>query len=163
MPLVPAGLVNINYGLHGCVHLGSELSPNQTMNPPTRISFPSKSENYYTLALVDVESRNLHWLVVNIPGGKVDQGNVVAVYQPPSSKYSSGMHHYVAVALVQQEALLYGLSRYMATTCDWSNRENFEISNIMTEFNLGIVAGNFLKTLHDPEFSEQFCSFSYIL
>ncbi len=113
--------------------------------------------------MIDAESRNLHWLIVNIPGGKVDQGNVIAVYQPPSSKYSTGMHHYVAVALVQQEgAFLNGLEDYMASTCDWKNRENFEISRLMNRFSLNIIAGNFLRSMHDYEFSEQFCNYSYL-
>ena len=30
LPELPKGLVNINYGFHGCVHLGTELDPYMT-------------------------------------------------------------------------------------------------------------------------------------
>ena len=37
---VPNGLVNLNYDIHVCVHMGTELTPEESAYPPTAISFP---------------------------------------------------------------------------------------------------------------------------
>lgn len=39
---VPNGLVNLNYDIHVCVHMGTELTPEESAYPPTAISFPGK-------------------------------------------------------------------------------------------------------------------------
>lgn len=162
LPELPNGLVNINFGFHGCVHMGSSLIPAQTVNPPSRLTFPANATTYYTLALADVESEILHWLVVNIPGGRVSQGNVIAEFQPPSSRLSSGMHRYAVVALAQPDAILYGLEPFSAGYCDFTGRENFKMKDLMTTFNLDIVAGNFFKMENDPKVSEQLCNYTYV-
>ena len=142
--------------------MGSSLIPAQTVNPPSRLTFPANATTYYTLALVDVESEMLHWLVVNIPGGRVSQGNVIAEFQPPSSSLSSGMHRYAVVALAQPDAILYGLEPFSAGYCDFTGRENFKMNDLMTTFNLDIVAGNFFKMENDPKVSEQLCNYTYV-
>lgn len=162
LPELPRGLVNINFGFHGCVHMGSYLYPDQTTKQPSRLTFPSNSTHYYTLVLVDVESKNLHWMVVNIPGGKVNQGNVIAEFQPPSSQFSAGTHHYAAVALVQSDAILYGLDQYSAGYCDFTKRGSFNLKSLMASFNLNIVAGNYFKMEHDHKVSEQLCNYTYL-
>lgn len=162
VPVLPRGLVNFNYGFHGCVHLGNEMDPNQSAKEPTRVSFPASPDKYHTIVFVDAESRALHWLLVNIPGPKVKEGNTIAVYQPPSSRLSSESHRYVVVALEQSGAILYGLEDYSASFCDWKKREMFDLSNFMQKFNLEVVAGNFFKSIPNQTFAEQQCNYTYI-
>lgn len=159
---VPKGLVNINYGPHGCVHMGTTMQPSTTIDPPTRLSYPADLSKYYTLILVDVADNTLHWMVVNIPGNKVKQGNTIAAYQPPSSRRSSESHRYVALALEQRDAILYGLDDFYAKQCDWLPREGFNVAAFKAKFSLDLVAGNFMEMYPDPSFSEQQCNFSFI-
>ena len=53
VPVLPRGLVNFNYGFHGCVHLGNEMDPNQSAKEPTRVSFPASPDKYHTIVFVD--------------------------------------------------------------------------------------------------------------
>merc|ERR1712036_158114 len=41
---VPKGLVNLNYDIHICVHMGTELLPEETAYPPTAISYPDNDD-----------------------------------------------------------------------------------------------------------------------
>ena len=44
----------------------------------------------------------LHWMVVNIPGSKVDQGQIITSYKGPAPKPGTGAHRYVIVAFEQK-------------------------------------------------------------
>ena len=71
---VPKGLVNLNYDIHVCVHMGTELTPEESAYPPTAISFPGDGDSankLHTLVMLDINMNNkLHWMVINIPGPK---------------------------------------------------------------------------------------------
>merc|ERR1712043_15973 len=72
---VPNGLVNLNYDIHVCVHMGTELTPEESAYPPTAISFPgdgNSANKLHTLVMLDITDNNrLHWLVVNIQDQKL--------------------------------------------------------------------------------------------
>ncbi len=82
---VPKGLVNLNYDIHVCVHMGTELDPEDSAYPPTAISYPDDTNDsvnassiLHTLVMIDVDLNNkLHWMVTNIPGAKVCYGVLV--------------------------------------------------------------------------------------
>ena len=44
----------------------------------------------------------LHWMVINIPGEKVDDGQTITSYKGPTPKLGSGVHRYVIVAYEQK-------------------------------------------------------------
>ena len=44
----------------------------------------------------------LHWMVINIPGSKVDEGQTITSYKGPAPKPGSGVHRYVIVAYEQK-------------------------------------------------------------
>jgi len=66
------------------------------------------------------------------------------------------------LALVQKAAILYGLEEYVASYCDWVNRDNFDLSNFIQQFELDLVGGNYFQVLDDFNFAEQQCSFTFI-
>ena len=39
---IPSGVVNINYDIHACVHMGTQLQASETIYPPTAIRFVMK-------------------------------------------------------------------------------------------------------------------------
>jgi phosphatidylethanolamine-binding protein (PEBP) family uncharacterized protein len=70
------------------------------------ISFEDYSSvhNYYSLVLTDpdfpsrvnpLQREIVHWVVVNIPSNKIDEGTTVLSYLPPCPPFSSGLHRYV--------------------------------------------------------------------
>ena len=48
------GLVNLNFGTHTCVHMGTELKSSESAYAPTALSFPIES----------VESNKLHAIIM---------------------------------------------------------------------------------------------------
>ena len=80
LPNVPQGLVNINYGIQACVHMGTHLEASTVGEAPSRVTYPALDGRFYSLALVDAEMDKLHWLLVNIPGAKVKEGNETMRY-----------------------------------------------------------------------------------
>ena len=52
------GLVNINFGTHTCVHMGTVLRSSESAYPPTAISYPLESADtnqLHTIIMVDLD------------------------------------------------------------------------------------------------------------
>lgn len=144
---VPNGLVNLNYDIHICVHMGTSITPEESAYPPTAISYPgegSSADKLHTLVLLDAESNKLHWMVVNIPGAKVHLGQVIATYAGPNPAQGTGLHRYI-VLVMEQESLLSqeSLLPYKSeSSCE--NRDNFAFQEFRSVLNLSEpVAANY--------------------
>merc|ERR1711953_1506894 len=65
--VVPKGLVNLNYDIHTCVHMGTEITPEESAYPPTAISYPGEGaseDKLHTLVLLDADlNEKLHCLL----------------------------------------------------------------------------------------------------
>ena len=94
----PAGLININYNLHSCIHMGNWLSASVTQEMP-QVSWPVLRGRRYSLAMLETGSLLLHWLVVNISGSDISSGKTVVSYHPPPPSQSSAQ--FLMVALLQ--------------------------------------------------------------
>lgn len=104
---VPEGLVNLNYDIHICVHMGTQLQPEESAYPPTAVSYPG-SAKLHTLLLLDADQGNqLHWLVTNIPGVKVHQGQIISAYAGPNPGQATGLHRYLIVVMEQESGLIH--------------------------------------------------------
>ena len=111
--------------------------------------------------MLDITDNNrLHWLVINIPGRKVDKGKVIATYAGPNPSEGSGFHKYVMLVMEQQqqnESLIseenHLLDQYKSeSSCDQKNRENFDLQKFRQTLNLSEpVAVNY--------FTQQFSDF----
>lgn len=85
------------------VNLGNELKPTNVRNIPTKIVYPFSKGKYYTLCMTDPDAPTrtkaiyrewLHWLVVNIPENKIDQGETLAEYIGSGPPPKTGLHRY---------------------------------------------------------------------
>lgn len=92
IPENPANEVNVKFG-EKLVELGETLTPAEVVEQPTEIKFESEADALYTLVLVDpdVPSRKKpsgknyrHWVVGNIPGDKIEDGEVLTPFQAPT-------------------------------------------------------------------------------
>uniref|UniRef100_A0A0M3J700 Phosphatidylethanolamine-binding protein 4 (inferred by orthology to a human protein) n=1 Tax=Anisakis simplex TaxID=6269 RepID=A0A0M3J700_ANISI len=135
----------VSYGQHS-VQCGTVLKPSDARKQPT-VNWPSDSQKLYTLMMVDPDAPSrkrptmgqwLHWLVVNVPGSSIDQGQTLTPYAPPTPPSGSGLHRYVFLAY-QQSAQLNANSV--------SQRPKFSAKQFASNNGLGApVAGNFFQT-----------------
>jgi len=142
---VPKGLVNLNYDIHICVHMGTELLPEETAYPPTAISYPDNDDQdkLHTLVLLDADLNKLHWLVINIPGAKVHKGDIITAYAGPNPAPDTGSHRYVVLVMEQHEPLDEesdpAVSQFKTeSSCDviGSNNEIFDFQSLRQALNL---------------------------
>jgi len=137
---VPKGLVNLNYDIHICVHMGTELLPEETAYPPTAISYPDHQDKFHTLVLVDADLNKLHWLVINIPGAKVHKGDTITAYAGPNPAPDTGSHQYVVLVMEQHDKLDKSsdpVSEFKTeSSCDVIGSENFDFQSFRQALNL---------------------------
>lgn len=150
LPRIPQGLVNINYGLQACVHMGTSLDAATVGEAPSRVTYPAQDGRFYSLALVDAEMDKLHWLLVNIPGTRVPEGTMVTEYFPPTPAQGSGDHRYVMVALLQARPLGdHHVDKYRSGLCEEQSRAGFRLDSLMKEAGMEeVVAANYFKVNH---------------
>ena len=98
LPQPPPGLVNINFQLHSCIHLGNWLAASVTQERP-QVSWPVVRGRRYSLVMLETGSLLLHWLVLNIPGSDISSGESLVSYQPPLP--SQAPAQFLVVALLQ--------------------------------------------------------------
>ena len=89
--------------------------------------------------MLDITDNNrLHWLVINIPGPKVNKGEVIATYARPNPSEGSGFHKYVMLVMEQTESFSEEpFIRYKSeSSCEQKNRENFDLQKFRQTLNL---------------------------
>lgn len=159
---VPKGLVNLNYGIHTCVHMGTELEAEESAYPPTALSYPSSTNSnrtdekvLHTVVMVDLERSNfLHWMVTNVPGARIDMGHVVTAYKGPNPQQGTGTHRYAVIAMEQKKPLFSSdyLQQFQAkTSCHLEGRNSFDLETFKANQQLNEpVAANYFRVQYDP-------------
>lgn len=92
------------------VDSGNELTPTQVKDKPT-VTWNAESGALYTLLMTDPDAPSRenptarevrHWLVANIPGNKVDEGQILVDYIGSGPPAGTGLHRYVFLLFKQQ-------------------------------------------------------------
>jgi len=152
---VPKGLVNLNYDIHICVHMGTELTPDETVYPPT-ISYPGEgisAGKFHTLLLLDAELNKLHWMVMNIPGAKVHNGTIVTAYASPNPAENTGNHRYILLVMEQPSLINEdSVTEYKTeSSCQTRELPSFDFTRFQENLNLSEpVAANYFIQKYDP-------------
>ncbi|KAF8782389.1 Protein D1-like protein [Argiope bruennichi] len=82
----------------------------KTKDPPTVVKYKSDPNKLYTLAMIDPDvftpqnptaAHYRHWLIENIPGDRVESGDVVSPYYPTAPPSYSDAHRYIFLAYEQ--------------------------------------------------------------
>lgn len=153
---VPKGLVNLNYDIHICVHMGTELTPEESAYPPTAVSYPGEgksADKFHTLLLLDAELNKLHWMVVNILGAKVHEGKVITAYAGPNPARDTGPHRYI-VLVMEQSGLINdeSVTEYKSeSSCQTQNLSSFDLTSFQEKLNLSQpVAANYFTQKFNP-------------
>jgi phosphatidylethanolamine-binding protein (PEBP) family uncharacterized protein len=86
---------------------GQFLTPEQTKNKPIVSLKQLDTNKYYTLIMNDpdaVAGNRIHWLIINIKGNKINNGQTIFEYDGPHPPKGSGIHTY-HFTLFEQEQL----------------------------------------------------------
>ncbi|KAH3772951.1 hypothetical protein DPMN_174298, partial [Dreissena polymorpha] len=85
------------------VYHGNQLPPAETQSAP-EVVYKGDADKFYTLCMVapdsHLEQNNkeyLHWMVANIPGTSVSEGQVLCDYMPVFPVHGTGNHRYAFV------------------------------------------------------------------
>lgn len=118
------------------------LRPRQnTLTQPT-ISYNSSQNELYTLVIYDPDAPHpsyLHWLVVNIPEDKIQDGTTIMEYEPPNPP--SGQHKYYVNLYKQISALQVPIPK----------RSGFNIQNFIQKNNLQEIGSKMIQVAFTPK------------
>ncbi|XP_067913994.1 39S ribosomal protein L38, mitochondrial [Heterodontus francisci] len=111
---VPRVILRIQYDHEDSampVHHGNVVTPTEAADLP-RVSFEAEEDSLWTLLftnpdghLRDNESEYVHWLVGNIPGNAVSEGEDICHYFPPFPAKGTGYHRYIFILFKQDKVI----------------------------------------------------------
>lgn len=138
------------------VNQGNELTPTQVQQQPI-VEWEASENNYYTLVMTDPDAPSRakpkfrefrHWLVANIPGNKVGEGEVIAAYVGSGPPQGTGLHRYIFLLYKQPGKL--EIEEPRVANNSRRNRPNFRAAKFAEKYNLGApIAGNFYQAQYD--------------
>ncbi|EDW76435.1 uncharacterized protein Dwil_GK14662 [Drosophila willistoni] len=139
------------------VQPGVVLTPTQVKNQPS-VKWEADDSKFYTLCMTDPDAPSRkdpkfrewhHWLVGNIPGNKIDKGEVLSAYIGSGPPEGTGLHRYVFLIYEQKCELKFDEKRLPNNSGD--DRGGFKIAKFAEKYNLGDpIAAN----LYQAEFDD---------
>uniref|UniRef100_A0A0P4WPH1 Phosphatidylethanolamine-binding protein n=1 Tax=Scylla olivacea TaxID=85551 RepID=A0A0P4WPH1_SCYOL len=154
LPRCPPSTVQVRYG-NTEVECGTVVTPTEAKDVP-HLSWPVEEGALYTLCMTDPDAPSRedpkfgewqHWLVVNISGNDVSNGDTLSQYVGPGPPRGTGLHRYVFVVYRQNGRLTCDEPRVPNTSA--SPRRCFKIHKFAEKYNLELVAGNFFQAKYD--------------
>ncbi|ESO83087.1 hypothetical protein LOTGIDRAFT_134046, partial [Lottia gigantea] len=104
---------NITDSRYMPIYMGNAVAPFEARSAPN-VSYECDPDSLYTLILTspdgNLQNNNtefLHWMVGNIPGNDVKQGEVICNYMPPFPVRDVGFNRYVFVLYEQHQKMDY--------------------------------------------------------
>lgn len=145
----PPEVLRVTYGKHE-VQSGNTLTPTIVKHPP-RVTWNTKVGSFYTLMLFDPDAPSrdapkfkewLHWLVINIPGIKLNRGEEICQYVGSAPPEGTGLHRYIFLLYEQKSKMKFEGRRLSKHTgsgrpkfCHWGFAQKHDLS--------APIAGNF--------------------
>ncbi|XP_005176891.1 protein D2-like [Musca domestica] len=152
----PQQFLKVSYDNGLTVDKGIELTPTQVQKQP-KVEWDAEDGVYYTLIMTDPDAPSRvepkfrefrHWLVVNIPGNQIDQGEVLAAYIGSGPPKGTGLHRYVFLLYKQSGKLEFDEARVGNNSSQ--DRPKFKAAKFAEKYNLGSpIAGNFYQAQYD--------------
>ncbi|XP_044256809.1 protein D2-like isoform X2 [Tribolium madens] len=154
--VAPETTAEVTYPSGVKVDMGNELTPTQVKDVPS-VKWNADNNALYTLCMTDPDAPSRkdpkfrewhHWLVGNIPGGNVNQGETLSAYVGSGPPEGTGLHRYVFLIYKQNGKINFDEERLPNTSGD--NRGCFSIRKFAEKYKLGQpVAGNFYQAQWD--------------
>jgi phosphatidylethanolamine-binding protein (PEBP) family uncharacterized protein len=162
----PAHPLEVRFGSNQ-VNLGNTLTPTQVKDPPTHIQWPADDNALYTVMMTDPDAPSRkdpkfrewhHWLVVNVPGTKVNSGEAISQYIGSGPPEKTGLHRYVLL-VYKQQGKINDKEHGHLTNRSADKRGGWKAENFVKKHHLeGPIAGNFYQAEYDdyvPKLYEQ--------
>ncbi|XP_037950703.1 protein D3-like [Teleopsis dalmanni] len=152
----PKQFLKITYENGLTVDKGADLTPTQVKSEP-KVDWVAEENIYYTLIMTDPDAPTRtdpklrevhHWLVGNIPGNAIEQGEVITAYVGSGPPEGTGLHRYVFLLYKQPSKLEFDEPR--VSNRSRNNRPKFSAKKFTEKYNLGTpIAGNFYQAQWD--------------
>ncbi|VDM56912.1 unnamed protein product [Angiostrongylus costaricensis] len=154
----PSKTVKATYdgGVEVC--LGNVLTPTQVKNPP-KLVWDTDQGALYTVIFTDPDAPSRkeptyrewhHWLVVNVPGNDIGQGDVLSEYVGSGPPKGTGLHRYVFLVYKQPDGRITDPEHGHLTNRSGDGRGGFKTENFVKKHKLGTpIAGNFYQAEWD--------------
>ncbi|CAH1404410.1 unnamed protein product [Nezara viridula] len=146
----PDKILEVHYN-SSKVNLGNTLNVSAVENAPS-VNWSGEDDSFYTICMIDPDAPSRsnpkarewqHWLVGNIPGNKVDKGDVICTYAGATPPPGTGLHRYVLVVYKQPGKLQFDEPKI---TVPGGNRAKFSVSKFASKYKLGDpIAANFFQ------------------
>uniref|UniRef100_A0A0K0EER4 Phosphatidylethanolamine-binding protein n=1 Tax=Strongyloides stercoralis TaxID=6248 RepID=A0A0K0EER4_STRER len=162
---VPKDVLKVKYEPY-TVELGNELTPTQVKNKPTVI-YDGDPSTYYTLVMTDPDAPSRkepingeikHWLIMNIPGVNINDGEVIADYIGSGAPKGTGFHRYILL-LYKQNNKIDTSKEIKVSNSSRNGRVKWSVKEFSKKYNLeGPIYGNFFQAQYDdyvPELHAQ--------
>ncbi|XP_058466726.1 protein D2-like [Malaya genurostris] len=153
----PLVFAKVAYRSKRLVDASKELTPAEARTEP-KVEWCADPTTFYTLIMIDPDSPTrteplnrefVHWLVGNIPGKHVEQGEVMFEYMPVFPQSASGYHRYIFLLYKQHCHNDYSEAP-RASRKNRTPRIRFSTRDFAHRYSLGQpIAGNFFVAKFD--------------
>ncbi|XP_053682242.1 protein D2-like [Sabethes cyaneus] len=153
----PLVFAKVAYRSKRLVDAGKELTPIEVRDEP-KVEWCADPTTYYTLVMIDPDSPSrtepfnrefAHWLIGNIPGKHVEQGEILFEYIPTFPRSGTGFHRYIFL-LYQQHCRNDYSEAPRASRKNRTPRIQFSTREFAQRYSLGHpIAGNFFMAQFD--------------
>jgi len=148
----PDQFLNVKFPSGAVVNLGKELTPLQVKDEP-QVKYTADPNTLYTLQMTDSDAPSRqnpaispinHWLVVNIPGSNIHQGEALLPFTGSRPDNGTGLHRYSLLVFQQPGSIT------VNDTAALQSRIRFHIRDFAKQYHLGNpIAGNFYQAQFD--------------
>lgn len=148
--LPPNCQVNVTWDGMRSAAFGNEITPTQVQNRP-RVTWTTEMGALYTLLMVDLDGGSTlgqvrQWLVVNIPGNNLLEGQIITPYLGGLPPQNTGFHKFVFVVFKQCNQTTQDFSSFYTAPANkfacFNTRSMFDAKLFQTNYKLKEVATN---------------------
>ncbi|CAK8678915.1 protein D2-like [Clavelina lepadiformis] len=161
----PKELAIVKFGNVELTNICQILTPTQAQNQP-EVSWTTAPEKLYSIFMMDPDAPSrqdpkyrewYHWGVLNIPGTKINEGQIIADYIGAGPPKGTGLHRYVILIYEQQTHIDYNEPKLPVNT---KGRYSHKIKSFAAKFNLGSpVAGACFQAEWDDYVAKLYAKF----
>lgn len=155
--VAPKALLTVKYPSGVEVSEGNILTPTQVKDLP-KVQWQAKDNSYYTVCMTDPDAPSRkeptyrewhHWLVGNVPGNKISEGETLSEYVGSGPPPDTGLHRYVFLIYEQPDGKI-KFDEPRLTNRSGENRGGFSIRKFAEKYKLGDpIAGNLYQAEYD--------------
>ncbi|XP_031629633.1 protein D3-like [Contarinia nasturtii] len=162
LSIAPTKAVNVSYPSGATVNFGNVLTPTQVKEKST-VKWNAEKDAYYSVLMVDPDAPSRqnpknrefrHWLVVNIPGNKVEEGDEVIEFIGSGTPHRTGLHRYIYLVYKQPDGFI-NHAEPRSSNRSAANRAKTSVSEFAQKYSFGNPEfGNFYEAQYDEYVDE---------